>query len=566
MKSSRIFFIGFFVIACALLFVGRLYYLQIMYGDHFRNKADRQYTKQGDTIFNRGSIFFSAKDGSLVSAATLKTGYTLALNPKLIEYPEDVYNSFSDIFELSEEDFLLKATKVNDSYEEIAKRLDTDTKTRIESLKLAGVNVYKEKWRYYPYGKIAAHTLGFVGYKEENEIGGLYGLEKYYNDTLSRSSEGAYQNFFAEIFLNLSESLKGKKSEGDIVLTIEPTVQEELENRLQKIEDTWKSDLSGGVIMDPYTGEIYALALAPTFDLNAYSSEKDFRVFGNPIIQGVYEMGSIVKPLAMAAGIDAGVVTPETTFTDKGSVTIDGAKISNFDGRGRGEVNMQKVLNDSLNTGMAFVASRLGNKQLTDYYVSLGLGEETGIDLPGEVYGKIENLFNNRAVEHATAAFGQGIALTPIATVRALSALGNGGILPNPHVVKRIDYTTGLSKEVTASEPTRVFSEKTSETITRMLVNVVDEALLKGTVKIPRYSVAAKTGTAQIARTTERGYYDDRFLHSFFGYFPAYKPRFIIFLFTVYPKGAEYASHTLTEPFMDMTKFLISYYSIPPDR
>jgi cell division protein FtsI/penicillin-binding protein 2 len=268
----------------------------------------------------------------------------------------------------------------------------------------------------------------------------------------------------------------------------------------------------------------------------------------------------------MAAGIDAGVVTPETTFTDKGSVTIDGAKISNFDGRGRGEVNMQKVLNDSLNTGMAFVASRLGNKQLTDYYVSLGLGEETGIDLPGEVYGKIENLFNNRAVEHATAAFGQGIALTPIATVRALSALGNGGILPNPHVVKRIDYTTGLSKEVTASEPTRVFSEKTSETITRMLVNVVDEALLKGTVKIPRYSVAAKTGTAQIARTTERGYYDDRYLHSFFGYFPAYKPRFIIFLFTVYPKGAEYASHTLTEPFMDMTKFLISYYSIPPDR
>lgn len=537
-----------------------------MYGDHFRGKADRQYTKQGDNIFNRGSIFFSTKDGTLVSAATLKTGYTLALNPKLIEHPEDVYNSFSDIFELSEDDFLLKATKAGDSYEEIVKRLDTETKTRIESLKLPGVNVYKEKWRYYPYGKIASHALGFVGYKEENEMGGLYGLEKYYNDTLIRSSEGVYQNFFAEIFLNISHSLKGKKSEGDIVLTIEPTVQEELENRLNKVKETWKSDLSGGIVMDPYTGEIYALALNPTFDLNAFNVEKDFSVFGNPIVQGVYEMGSIVKPLAMASGIDAGVITPETTFTDRGSVTIDGAKISNFDGKGRGEVNMQKVLNDSLNTGMAFVASKLGNKQLTDYYIALGLGDETGIDLPGEVYGKIENLFNNRTIEHATAAFGQGIALTPIATLRALSALGNGGTLPNPHMVKRIDYTTGLSKEIIVSENKRVFKEETSKTITRMLVNVVDEALLKGTVKIPRYSVAAKTGTAQIAHLSERGYYDDRYFHSFFGYFPAYKPRFIIFLFTLYPKGAEYASHTLTEPFMDMTKFLISYYSIPPDR
>jgi cell division protein FtsI/penicillin-binding protein 2 len=277
-------------------------------------------------------------------------------------------------------------------------------------------------------------------------------------------------------------------------------------------------------------------------------------------------MGSIIKPLAMAAGIDAGVVTPTTTYNDKGFVNIGTAKISNFDGKGRGEVNMQRVLNDSLNTGMAFVAFRLGNKALTDYYTSLGFGEETGIDLPGEVYGKIDNLKNDRDVEHATAAFGQGIALTPIATVRALSALGNGGTLPNPHIVKRIDFSTGLSKTISINENKRIFKPETSEEITRMLVTVVDEALLKGTVKIPKYSVAAKTGTAQIAKIGERGYYSDRYLHSFFGYFPAYKPRFIIFLFTVYPRGAEYASHTLTQPFMDMVKFLINYYSVPPDR
>jgi cell division protein FtsI/penicillin-binding protein 2 len=132
--------------------------------------------------------------------------------------------------------------------------------------------------------------------------------------------------------------------------------------------------------------------------------------------------------------------------------------------------------------------------------------------------------------------------------------------------VERINYTTGITRTLSYPEGPRIFKPETSEEITRMLVRVVDEALLGGTVKNPRYSVAAKTGTAQMAKEDGRGYYTDRYLHSFFGYFPAYKPRFIIFLFTVYPKEAGYASHTLTSPFIDLTKFLISYYNIPPDR
>jgi cell division protein FtsI/penicillin-binding protein 2 len=319
--------------------------------------------------------------------------------------------------------------------------------------------------------------------------------------------------------------------------------------------------------MDPNTGEIFAMAANPTFDPNDFSKEKSTNIFGNPLVDRVYEMGSIVKPLTMAAGIDAGVITSSSLYNDQGYVLVNGAKISNFDGKGRGEgTSMQKVLNDSLNTGMAFVAQKLGNERLTDYFMSLGFGDETGIDLPGEVHGLVSNLKSPRDIEHVTASFGQGIALTPIETVRALSALGNGGYLPNPHLVKKIEYTSGISKTISYDDPEPIFKPETSEKITRMLVNVVDEALLGGKVKSPQYTIAAKTGTAQMAKETGGGYYDDRYLHSFFGYFPAYKPRFIVFLFTVYPKGAEYASHTLTYPFIDLTKFLVNYYEIPPDR
>jgi cell division protein FtsI/penicillin-binding protein 2 len=156
--------------------------------------------------------------------------------------------------------------------------------------------------------------------------------------------------------------------------------------------------------------------------------------------------------------------------------------------------------------------------------------------------------------------------MTPIATARALAALGNGGYMVTPHIVSRIDYEDGTTKENNFPLGAQVWSNETSETVSRMLTTVVDEALRGGTVALPHHSVAAKTGTAQIANPNGGGYYDDRYLHSFFGYFPAYDPQFLVFLYTVEPKGVQYASETLTTPFMDITKFLINYYNIPPDR
>ena len=178
----------------------------------------------------------------------------------------------------------------------------------------------------------------------------------------------------------------------------------------------------------------------------------------------------------------------------------------------------------------------------------------------------MQNLNSPRDVEYATASFGQGIALTPVATIRALAALGNGGRLVTPHIVDRIEYDDGTVKEIRYPEGEQILSEKTSEEISRMLSIVVDDALRGGTVALPNHSIAAKTGTAQMADAQNGGYYEDKFLHSFFGYFPAFDPKFIVFMYTVEPQGVKYASETLTDPFMEISRFLINYYSIPPDR
>ncbi|MBX4198205.1 penicillin-binding protein 2 [Candidatus Parcubacteria bacterium] len=563
-SKTRIRIISVAVLAFGAMLATKLYFVQIVSGEVFSEKADRQYTRPVGGVFNRGSIFFQAKDGTLMAAASLKTGYTVAINPKLLKDTEAAYTALSSIIALDRDSFLAKAAKVDDPYEEIARRLDPDMAAKITNLDISGVNVYKEKWRFYPGETLASQVIGFVGYNDDM-LGGQYGLENSFETVLKRDDENLYVNFFAEVFSDLHKTLTDTgTTEGDITATIEPHVQSFVEKQLQEIDRKFNPKLSGAIVIDPKTGEIYSMAATPSFNPNSFQTEKDANVFINPLVQSVYEMGSIIKPLTMAAGLDAGVITAKSTYNDKGYLDLDGKTIYNFDKVGRGTVDMQQVLNQSLNTGVAYVAKQLGSKQFAQYMLNYGFGSKTGIDLPNESKGLVENLKSRREVERATASFGQGIAMSPISVTRALSALANGGKLVTPHVIKKIDYKVGFSKIPTYPEPVQVIKPETSKEISRMLTEVVDVALLEGKVKMDRYSIAAKTGTAQIAHAGK--YYDDRFLHSFFGYFPSTDPRFLVFLYTVEPHGVEYAAHTLTEPFVNITKFLINYYEIPPDR
>jgi len=563
MRILNLFFLG--VAVCLL---ARLYNLQIVQGEIYERKADSQHFATQD-IFDRGNIFFEDKNGDEISAGTLQSGFILTINPTILEDPVECYKKLSNLgLDINKETFLFRAGKVDDVYEEIIGHINIETAQKIRDLKLKGIMLGKENWRFYPGGSLASNVLGFIGYAgDSTELEGIYGIESYYDYLLKRKEESLGKNFFAEIFSNLGEVILGdkKKEGGDIVLTIEPSIQLYLEDELQRVSEQWKTDLAGGIIIDPNSGEIYAMAINPDFDLNNFR-EAEGVFFGNPMVENVYEMGSIIKALTMTVGLDAGVITSETTYNDTGTLTLNGSKISNYDGKARGRVPMQEVLNQSLNVGAVFVEQQIGNDNFAQYFLELGLGEETGIDLPNETYGLVSNLKSPRDLEYATASFGQGIAMTPVETVKALATLANGGLLITPHLVKKIKYGLGDSDEINYNLKERVFSEEATQEITKMLITVVDDALLGGIVKSDDYTIAAKTGTAQMAKEEGRGYYDDKYLHSFFGYFPATRPDFLVFLYAIDPKEVKYASHTLTEPFMDIFKFLVNYYEIEPDR
>lgn len=562
------------VIALAMLLValvlsGRLYFIQVVHGDEYRLQAESQYVSQSPNRVDRGSIFFSPKSGIPISAATIESGYTIAINPSALKDPQAAYTVLKKFFpDLNAEDFLKKAGKEGDLYEEIARRVPDSIGKSISEEGVVGIEALRERWRFYPGGELAAQTIGFIGFEDDGiTTSGRYGLERFYNEALSRSDGTLYVNFFADLFTNIRSQFFENEIEpgADLITSIEPSVEQYLEGVLSEYNKAWSPKTVGGIVMDPTTGAIIAMASLPTYDPNNFS-EYGVRNFSNPLVEDVYEFGSTMKPLTMAAALDSNTVTPKTEYNDLGYAIFDGARIQNYDGKARGRVPMQEVLNQSLNTGIAFTVERMGTSVLKDYFVRYGLTEETGIDLPNEASPLVSNLSSPRQIEYVTAGFGQGIAITPIAMTRALATLANSGSVPAPHVGVALDYGGGIKKEVGWSPPRQAISEESAETITRMLVTVVDDALKGGTVKIPEYAVAAKTGTAQIARPDQRGYYDDRYLHSFFGYFPAYEPRFLIFFFALEPEGARYASETWTDPFMETVKFLITYYDLPPDR
>jgi cell division protein FtsI/penicillin-binding protein 2 len=546
-----------------------LFKVQVLQYDYYKNIRDKQYKLLPQSIDDRGVIYAEKKNGELVELATNKKEYVLVLSPKDVDkkYIDIIFKLVNNITEIDKNTFIQKSEKQNDSYEEL-KDLTLDEAKKIKDLKINGINVKETQKRSYPLSDIGSQVIGFVG-DGEGGVKGRYGLEKYYNDILQKVGQDK-TSFFASLFNDIQNGEienDNKKIEDSlsIVTTIEPNVLKFLNNELKSIYSTWRPDMVAGMIINTKTGEIVAMDSIPNFDPNSY---KDFAAqnFNNPNVQGIYELGSIMKPVTVSGGIENKLITPETIYRDTGKLEIDGYTIKNYDNRAWGDMSMQGALEHSLNLGMIFIMRKMGFEKFREDILNFKFDEETGVDLPGEVSNRIQNIFGNTEVNFATAAFGQGIATSPISMMRALNAIANDGKLVNPHLLKKqIDKDDNFLDIIFQDKKSEMaVSEETAKIVKRMMVLNLDH-FASGKYSDKKYGMGVKTGTGQLVKPGG-GYYTDKTLHSYFAFLPEKNTEFSVLIFQVNPKVGQSSSETLTKHIQNIKNFLISYYNIPPER
>ncbi|MEK7094130.1 MAG: penicillin-binding protein 2 [Patescibacteria group bacterium] len=528
-------------IFCAYaLLVFNLYDLQVVQGKRYVARADSQSSGVDWQVARRGSIFFTDRNDNSMQIATVKDVSFLYAIPKDMNDIAETAHQLAPVIGQSADELITTFEKKKQVV--LDKKPSAELVNKVRDLKLKGIYDTFKPTRFYPLDSLAAHLIGFVGPDSEG-VGesGRYGAEKFYDEKLKGGV--------------LKEGEKTVDQGEDLYLTIDPNIQKEAEKILSDIVNRFGAAGGLAMVQDPRTGKVLALAGEPTFNPNTYK-ESELGTFLNPATQKLYEPGSIFKVLTMAAGIDAGKITPNTTYVDKGKMTINGRTVSNWDYKTHGaygQVTMTNVIEHSINTGAIFAEKTTGHKIFTNYMKKFGLGEKTEIELPGELGGNLNRLNDNEPdVAFATAAYGQGVAVTPIGLLSSVSAIANKGLLMKPYI----------NTEGTSTVVRRVISEKTAKQVTDMMVSAVR---VNKAGHIPGYSIAAKTGTAFIPDFNHGGYTTDVF-NTYIGYAPAYDPRFIVFFRLERPQGAPLAGTSVVPAFREMAQFLINYYDISPDR
>ncbi len=555
----------FFLAALAAL-IGRLFMLQIVYHKEYVELASKQQTLVKNILSERGAIFAQDKSGNPVPLALNKRQEILIASPKDIKNPEAIAEILTISFNLRKEDILPKLTKAGDPHEVLLKNVELEVAEKFEKLNIRGLFFEDDKKRVYPHKATGAHFLGFVS-KENEEAVGKYGLEKFYDDDLSgekgifKGAKGA-----ASFFMNLGRRIISPPENGsNLTLTVDFNIQKRAEEVLDAVKKKWQAYSAAVLVLEPKTGKILALAGNKSYDPNEFSKESDFSIFLNPLVESTYELGSVLKPITMAGGLEEGLVGPDTTYEDPGEIKFGGYTIKNFDGKSYKTQTMTQVLEKSLNTGAVHVSRLLGKERQLAYIKKFGFGEKTGIDLPGEVTGNISNLKAGRDIDFATASFGQGMAVTPLQLAMAIGAIANGGELLKPYLVERIKDDSGNEIKKEAQIVRQVISKEKAEILTKMLVSAVRNGF-ENRAGVKGYFVAGKTGTAQIPRSDGRGYDPDKVIHTFVGYAPAFNPKFLVLLQLNEPRGNRFAANTLTPAFHDLAEYILNYYEIPPDE
>lgn len=515
---------------------------------------DANYGRRERLIAERGRIF--DRDGYPLAVNTLQ--YEIGVSPNLIADPRGVALKIAAILGRDERDIFALVT-ARQSWVQIARPVSADVGQQIAQLQIFGVTIAPIARRYYPQGALAGHLIGFVAGDGE-EARGYNGVEGKYQENLAgRIRDQEISNIPFDIPNDPSETDKGS----DLVLTIDRDVQFLAESELQKA--VTETGATGGtiIVMDPRNGDVLALANYPPFDPNNYYNVSNESLLRNAGVSEQYEPGSVMKVVTMAAGLEKGTIVPQSTYNDTGVLQVGGIRIYNWDRAAHGVVDMTQVLVQSLNIGASTISINMGNEKFYTMMSAFGFGRSTGIDLEGEASGtlKVPGTPTWSESDLGTNAYGQGVAVTPLQMITAVSAIANGGLMMQPRVV----YQIVDGQNVITARPAprgRPISAETARWVTEMMVATVRDGVDKAVV--PGYTVAGKSGTAEIPNPA-LGYEPNSWIMSFIGFLPADDPQVIVLIKLDRPTSGRWASAVVAPVFSRFVQRLVVLLEIPPD-
>lgn len=550
------------IIILLVLIIGRVFYIQIFQYKKLNSLATSLWSRELPITADRGEI----RDRNGKVLATNITTTSLVVIPNQIKNKEEVARKLAEILQVSYDEMLKHVSKKT-SIERVhpeGRQLSYEVAEQINNLNYDGVYLVKESKRYYPYDNVLSHVLGYVGIDNQ----GLSGIELNYDDYLT--GENGAIKYFSDgkgNRLSLSEIYEEPQNGINIDLTIDIDLQLKVESELDNVISKYNPDQALIVAMNPKTSEVLAMASRPTFNPNHYQTSSIEVINRNLPIWMTYEPGSTFKIITLAASLEEKTVNLfEDHYYDGGSITVEGARIKCWKSGGHGEETFLQVVENSCNPGFVVMGQRLGAEKLLSYIKNFGFGQKTGIDLNGEANGILFTLDQMGPVELATTSFGQGISVTPIQQITAVSAAINGGVLHKPYIVSKMTEpeTNSVIKLFSPDEGKRVISEDTSKMVRHALESVVANGSGKNAY-IENYRVGGKTGTAQ--KVNNGVYMVGNYILSFMGFMPADDPEIVVYVAIDNPKGVTQYGGVVSAPIAkNILKQAIDLYDFPKTK
>ncbi len=552
----------YLMIPLFLILIISLFKIQIVKGSHYKEIAIAQHLCHIPISGIRGKILARNKE---ILAISLNM-YSVGVDPGMITSPEEVTQKLAGILSVSAGELRDRLSYKGCKFIWLERKVSDSVAGRIRKLNIKGIYLIKEETgkRFYPNEKLACHIMGYTGIDDQ----GLDGIESIYENYLAGKPgllKAECDNFGRAVPMGKQE-IQPATDGCDVVLTIDKFIQYLAESELRKAVERHKARGGSVVVMDPQTGEILAIANYPDFDLNQYNKTPKNKLRNSGICDS-YEPGSTFKVILAAAALDSGKITMEEVFPSGNSIQIGGWTIFNAnDGLASefGYENVKDIIKYSFNTGSASIGIKMGKKTYFDYIKKFGFGYVTGIELPGEGEGILVDPNEWSVSSLATIAFGQGISITPIQLVRAVSAIANGGKLFKPMIVKEVLSPEGnVVKSFSPQLEAQILKPETTEKMRLILEEVVSDGTGKK-AQIPGYMVAGKTGTAQVV---ENGIYSpSSYIGSFVGYVPSRNPRLVMLVKIDVPKGIYWGGTVAAPVFREIAREALWHMGVPSEK